>query len=89
MLKLVIFGALAIGAAAISFLKRHQARAHLTKLEAGGCCLSCDSPDVVREEAGVRCQTCGYLTSNEMLDGPGVSEAELRALNQVDGPKRR
>lgn len=86
MIKLVIFGALAIGAAAISLLKRHQARAHLTKLESGGCCLSCDSTDVVREEAGVRCQVCGYLTTNEMLGGPSVSEAELRALNDV--PRR-
>ena len=49
--------------------------------------MSCDSTDVVREEAGVRCRACGYLTSNELL-GAGVSEAELRALNEVESKKR-
>ena len=77
-----------VAAAAMSWYKRRGARAYLAKVNAGACCLHCDSSEVTREAHGVRCLACGCVTSNELIGTP-VSEAELRELNEVEAKGRR
>lgn len=76
LLTLVVLGVFAL----ISWLGYRGARKRRGLADGGGLCLYCDSQDVSAEFAGVRCNTCGQLTSQMLLEAKGPSDAELREI---------
>lgn len=84
----ILFFFVAIGALAVTALKRRQSRQNLDALERGLVCFHCDSRDVRQESGGLHCDACGEVTSAEWLNAPGVSEGELRELTDPSKSKR-
>ena len=72
----------------ITWHRVRESRRIVQQMESGQRCFHCDATDVTREDAGIRCNACGQLTSNELLGARGVSEAELAALNAPDDSRR-
>lgn len=70
--------------AAIHFFRQRQGRKNLEALESGSMCFHCDSKDITRDFTGIRCNTCGQFSSNELIGAPGVSKEELKALTKPE-----
>ena len=61
-----------------------KAKARLKSLEDGKLCVHCGSNNVERVAEGVRCEECGELTTNSLIDQAPVDHATLSSLMMPD-----
>ncbi|MCA9576053.1 MAG: hypothetical protein KC668_11485 [Myxococcales bacterium] len=71
--------------AVVHALRIRAAKKRLAHIAAGNQCLSCDGVDVTKEPTGLRCNACGYFTSNVLLRTE-VSERDIAAVT-APGPR--
>lgn len=69
----------ALIAAAVHAWRKRDAKKRMALVATGRLCMNCDSVDVVDAPKGIRCQACGYVTSNAVLHAQ-VSTADIAAV---------
>lgn len=69
----------AVTAAVVHAMRQRDAKKRMALVESGRVCLNCDSFEVVDAPTGVRCEACGYVTS-DALRRAQVSSADIAAV---------
>ncbi|MCB9660032.1 MAG: hypothetical protein H6726_20450 [Sandaracinaceae bacterium] len=86
--KLILFGLGVVVWAVVHALRIRAAKQRMARIAAGNQCLNCDGVDVTRQADGMRCNACGYVASNALLE-TNVSERDIAAVTTPGAPSRR
>ena len=84
MTKLAFLVVAALFVAGITALRTKKGREKLRRLEAGEMCIHCSGTDVERTDRGIRCLTCGQITTWALLSAPSPTDAEIKKMNSPD-----